>query len=71
MEKFQMKLRSVEIKKWADAMNILKLGLNPIFEVMGENEKQALYCSLREPMQSMFKEIHSEFKQHWRFKGKV
>lgn len=69
--RFVEEFRVEEIKKWREGMNTLKLGLNPFLEIMGNGEKQTLFCSLREPLRTMFKTLNAEFKKHHKFKGKV
>jgi len=68
---YRQALIDQETKKWQEALQILKRSVNPLLDVMGDAEKQTLYCTLHEPLRTNFKELQETFKKHYKFSGKV
>jgi len=65
--------RNAELARWKEAVSILQVGLNPLFQSLegSDHIKQCLYMSLREPVNDMFKEAHAAFKVRGQYKGEA
>eukprot|EP00923_Selenidium_pygospionis_P037696 GHVN01066034.1.p1 GENE.GHVN01066034.1~~GHVN01066034.1.p1 ORF type:complete len:906 (-),score=132.50 GHVN01066034.1:1668-4385(-) len=58
------------VEQWRDVLKTLKVGLIPILEEAGDNEKQAFFLSLSDVDKIEFKRLNSHFIMHHKFKGK-
>ncbi|CAK9116304.1 unnamed protein product [Durusdinium trenchii] len=65
--------RVQEVAAWKDAVGVLQQGLVPLMNSLEGAEEllQGLYAALREPLRSMFKELHSGWQKHSRYKGET
>jgi len=63
--------RSAEVAMWKEAVDTLQLGLTPLLVSLegSEHLKQSLYVGLREPLNSMFKDMHENYQVRGRYQG--
>lgn len=65
--------RQQELAQWREAVAALELGVAPLLASLegSEHLKQGLYRGLREPLSTMFKELHEKYQEHGRYHGKA
>lgn len=56
---------------WKEAVSVLQQGSTSLLNSLegAEHLLQGLYASLREPLRSMFKELHGGWQKHGRYQG--
>jgi len=66
-------IRSTELAAWKEVVSVLQTGLAPLLACLegSEHLMQGLYAGLREPLSSMFKELHKGWQQHGRYQGEA
>ena len=65
--------RGEELVAWKEAVTILQQGLSQLLSSLdgADHLLQGLYASLREPLRSMFKELHGGWQKHGRYQGEA
>uniref|UniRef100_A0A7S1RK87 Uncharacterized protein n=1 Tax=Alexandrium catenella TaxID=2925 RepID=A0A7S1RK87_ALECA len=65
--------RSGEVAHWKEVVGILQAGMNPLLTSLEGSDylKQSLYTGLREPLNTMFKELHENFQERGRYRGEA
>eukprot|EP00928_Gymnodinium_smaydae_P094997 TRINITY_DN8089_c0_g2_i3.p1 TRINITY_DN8089_c0_g2~~TRINITY_DN8089_c0_g2_i3.p1 ORF type:complete len:1808 (-),score=351.14 TRINITY_DN8089_c0_g2_i3:13-5436(-) len=65
--------RAVEEASWREVPSLVQTGLQALLGGLegAEHLKQGLYASLREPLSTMFKELHEGFQQRGRYRGEA
>jgi len=65
--------RASEAASWREAVSVLQDGFAPLFDSLegADHIKQALYASLREPLNNMFKELHESFQKRTKYRGEA
>lgn len=63
--------RQEELQKWKDVTSILQTGMTSLLVSLegSDHLKQCLYVSLREPLNTMFKELNENYQDRWKYKG--
>jgi len=65
--------RSIETVSWKEAVCVLQTGMVSLFACLDGSDhlKQALYASLREPLGTMFKELHEGYQKRSKYTGEA
>jgi len=65
--------RPAETASWKEVVSLIQAGLATLLDSLegADHLKQGLYVSLREPLSTMFKELHEGFQQRVRYKGEA
>ena len=65
--------RAEEVAAWKETVAVLQQGLATLLTSLdgAEHLLQGLYASLREPLRSMFKELHGGWQKHGRYQGET
>jgi len=65
--------RNGETQSWKEVVGVLQTGMVPLLSCLDGSDhlKQSLYASLREPLSTMFKEMHEGYQKRSKYSGEA
>jgi len=71
--KARAEARSEELGRWKEVVRVLEAGMTPLLTGLesAEHIKKSTYATLREPLNTMFKELNENYMRRDRFTGQA